>query len=591
MAVIAGIGVISQPNIEQTVELKLQALWNRQPSAPHGLPPRWTGRVRSLGFEAVVLGTLLAVVALLFLRKRESCAAWADKPKQVLLTAAFLMLMLWLPVALWGHSSVLFGKRIWFLGDDPMISMRYARNLANGNGWVWNAGEHVEGYTNPLWTMLMAGCHLIIPSDLHTSLSVMILNIIISLWILWLLHRLTDAFGGNSWVKAGVLFAFVLNRNLLSMSMAGFEIPLLTALMLWALLRIVSESKTGNPSVWTYVIIGIMALVRSDAIVPAMLLTAYSFFLQKKKKQVLFYVIIMLVFPALHLLFRQLYYGEWLPNTAYLKVGQVESRWIPGLHYALGFMKAYFVYIAAAIFGLCFTRKKISLFLGGLVLLYSGYVVYAGGDAFHHYRFFLPVLPLLFLMAFLGIEKLHIRKKAQALMTLLFMAAMPMVFPGYSLLSLLPRPADIRNVELGLMIRANTSPDARVADAWAGNPFYFSDRYGIDLLGKNDPVIARQPVRDASAKVGHNKFDYDYSLGQLKPDYVIGNFKLPITDVDMKSYMTGDWAAAGALYFHPLFQEHGLPNPVKADTWRSIFVMDWSQAYGQREEAWHPPEW
>ena len=43
-----------------------------------------------------------------------------------------------------------------FLGDDAFISFRYARNLAEGHGLVWNPGEAVEGYTNFLWVVLMA---------------------------------------------------------------------------------------------------------------------------------------------------------------------------------------------------------------------------------------------------------------------------------------------------------------------------------------------------------------------------------------------------------------------------------------------------
>ena len=46
------------------------------------------------------------------------------------------------------------------LFDDAMISMRYARNLAAGHGLVWNpGGPHVQGYTNPLWTFVMAAIH------------------------------------------------------------------------------------------------------------------------------------------------------------------------------------------------------------------------------------------------------------------------------------------------------------------------------------------------------------------------------------------------------------------------------------------------
>ena len=52
--------------------------------------------------------------------------------------------------------------RVWFtLFDDAMISMRYARNLAQGHGLLWNAGQApVEGYTNFLWTLAMALVHL-----------------------------------------------------------------------------------------------------------------------------------------------------------------------------------------------------------------------------------------------------------------------------------------------------------------------------------------------------------------------------------------------------------------------------------------------
>jgi arabinofuranosyltransferase len=41
------------------------------------------------------------------------------------------------------------------LVDDAYISFRYAHNLVEGEGLVFNPGEYVEGYTNLLWTLLM----------------------------------------------------------------------------------------------------------------------------------------------------------------------------------------------------------------------------------------------------------------------------------------------------------------------------------------------------------------------------------------------------------------------------------------------------
>ena len=40
--------------------------------------------------------------------------------------------------------------------DDAYISLRYAWNLVDGNGLVWNPGEYVEGFSNPVFTLLCA---------------------------------------------------------------------------------------------------------------------------------------------------------------------------------------------------------------------------------------------------------------------------------------------------------------------------------------------------------------------------------------------------------------------------------------------------
>jgi hypothetical protein len=39
--------------------------------------------------------------------------------------------------------------------DDAYISYRYAHNLVEGQGLVFNRGAYVEGFTNLLWTLLM----------------------------------------------------------------------------------------------------------------------------------------------------------------------------------------------------------------------------------------------------------------------------------------------------------------------------------------------------------------------------------------------------------------------------------------------------
>ena len=57
-----------------------------------------------------------------------------------------------------------------WLADDSFISFRYAKNLVDGLGLVYNAGEYVEGYTNLLWTLMMAASMAAISEAWSSSL-------------------------------------------------------------------------------------------------------------------------------------------------------------------------------------------------------------------------------------------------------------------------------------------------------------------------------------------------------------------------------------------------------------------------------------
>jgi len=61
-----------------------------------------------------------------------------------------------LGVGIVGFVAQLSRLRGWVV-DDAYISFRFARNLADGSGLVWNVGgPHVEGYTNALMVFLLA---------------------------------------------------------------------------------------------------------------------------------------------------------------------------------------------------------------------------------------------------------------------------------------------------------------------------------------------------------------------------------------------------------------------------------------------------
>jgi arabinofuranosyltransferase len=60
------------------------------------------------------------------------------------------------------HEWLLLGVLLWmtdryrWLMDDPFIYFRYGDNLLLlGRGLVYNAGEYVEGFSSPLWMLLL----------------------------------------------------------------------------------------------------------------------------------------------------------------------------------------------------------------------------------------------------------------------------------------------------------------------------------------------------------------------------------------------------------------------------------------------------
>ena len=123
------------------------------------------------------------------------------------------------------------------LYDDAFISFRYARNLAGGEGLVFNPGERVEGYTNMLWTCLLAGAMALGGDPILAAKVLGVVSGVIVLALSALLtHRLSP--GGGLWVTVpGLLLSATasLPRHALSgMETVSFSACLLLALWIEA---------------------------------------------------------------------------------------------------------------------------------------------------------------------------------------------------------------------------------------------------------------------------------------------------------------------------------------------------------------------
>lgn len=109
--------------------------------------------------------------------------------------------------------------------DDAFITFRYARNLAIGNGFVYNPGEWVLGTTSPLFGLV---CSLFYRVDLPMPGTVVGLNVVLDVLVLalTLLAVPGDARRRFAWLFA---FLFALSPSLSRVCVGGMEMNLFLA--------------------------------------------------------------------------------------------------------------------------------------------------------------------------------------------------------------------------------------------------------------------------------------------------------------------------------------------------------------------------
>lgn len=578
--VVAGVGLIAagaailigaqrEPLVSVAAALRARFPSLAQPAALTGL-----------ALEALILGTLALLAAWLIVPRRAQLERLvAARPGVLIGAAVMLLIVLWLPIILWGRSTVIDGTRYWWLDDDALISMRYARNLANGAGLVWNPGERVEGYTNFLWTLVMAGVHAL-PIDLpHTSLVVLLISLALSAATLPWVARLTRLLGGAAGAVAVALLAFVLNDNIAAWNTTGGETALLGLLLTVGVCRVLEEARTRRPRAATYLLLGAVALVRADGLVLAGLAAGAALLLTADRRRVLAFSLLMLSLPLAHEIWRIMYYGDVLPNTAYLKVLNWDRRLSAGVQDGLKFALGYGPWLLAAAIGAARPRSSERLAVLGIAVGQLAWVVFIGGDAFPGNRFLVPVLPLVLAAGLTGWEQIADRMTLRAAGLIAGLALLPLMVPGYFNVFVSGGGYNADNLRVGLWLRAHYPPEAVVADAAAGSVPYFSGLGAVDLLGKSDPVIAREAAVAGNTRPGHNKYDYEYSLGVRRPDLVVLPYRGPVSEAALQPLKTGEASWVADLYLSPIVQQHCLGHVVHTSALRAVVSCDWSRYF------------
>jgi hypothetical protein len=118
--------------------------------------------------------------------------------------------------------------------DDAYITYRYADNLLEGNGLVYNPGQRVFGSSTPLYVMWLAGLHGVARSVTTPELAVRVNFVFYALTIAGVFFLLSSLVGSRALVAllAGLL---TLHPSLLETSLGGMETFLFTGLLVWSL--------------------------------------------------------------------------------------------------------------------------------------------------------------------------------------------------------------------------------------------------------------------------------------------------------------------------------------------------------------------
>jgi arabinofuranosyltransferase len=481
-------------------------------------------------------------------------------------------------------SRLIDGTRYFLLDDDMMISMRYARNLAEGNGLVWNPGERVEGYTNFLWTVVMAGIHFLPHTDATIALLVKGVNFGLTAATLWLSVRFVRLFVPHSRLVTPLLLVVMVTCcDVLLWSVWGFEVALVSFLNVFFFYRIAQNRH--DPL--TYVALALIPLTRGDGVYVFAGNALVAFALTNGSRKTIVSLAVATLPTIAHFLFRHSYYGDWFPNTYYLKVHGLEEPFKRGSAYARNFLTQYSVMLVlAAASALSILRKDRRGFIPiGAVVPTLGWVVLVGGDMFIWYRFFAHVVPIVIIFAIIGAVTLARGVIGQAAWAaVVFVVSFPIIRPLERLVFLDTNGDPLEQIQVAMLLKKNARPDSSVAVITAGIVPYFTRLKAIDILGKSDKHIARlQPFK--GAMVGHGKLDPPYTLGK-DPDLVISCRSKAFTAALVTNTRTHDPVLS--FLASQIFQQKYRPNPINEEfTLGRTTIYTWS---GSNEFA-HRGEW
>ncbi|MEM7204417.1 MAG: hypothetical protein AAF628_29425 [Planctomycetota bacterium] len=282
--------------------------------------------------------------------------------------------------------------------DDAYIGFRYARHLYEGHGLVFNPGDNVEGYTSFLWVVMSTLSFYVGVKAVHFMQGVSVIAQLITMWLVW---RMGVRAGRSPFQALLAPLFLATNVTFLTFPMTGMDTSLISMLVAFAVYAALGDHRSRGASVLLGIALSLVVLTRFDGFVMAGIVFTYLLFFERRVKFAL---------PAIGIVFGVLVlYHAWrlgimqyelLPNTFHAKVAFGTRRLLHGLIYVTRFAaegSQYLLVFGALALALVRGSQAVGL-LGFICIMHFAYVVSVGGDWMPHFRFMLPIIPLLFLL-------------------------------------------------------------------------------------------------------------------------------------------------------------------------------------------------
>lgn len=201
---------------------------------------------------------------------------------------------------------------IWHVGfvrDDAYITFRYAENLANGLGFVYNPGEPVYGASSPGFTLLIAGWLLVSANPVIGAWALNVLSMLASLAFLW---KILDTISATTAQKVVSALVLILSNKLLHHFLEGMETGMVIACMLASLYFMLNHRPVAAG-----LMAGAMLWLRIDSAAWIVCFGLVGLFYWKRQTIIFGAVAALAYLPWI--VFAYLYFGSPVPMTLIAK--------------------------------------------------------------------------------------------------------------------------------------------------------------------------------------------------------------------------------------------------------------------------------